>query len=327
MSSAGLRIVFMGSPDFAVPSLERLHASRHKVVAVVSGTDKKRGRGGELSPTEVKTAALELGLPVIAQDDMNDPEFATNLESLDADLFVVVAFKVLPPSLLKIPRLGSINVHASLLPKYRGAAPIHRAVMNGDTETGVTVFFLDEKVDTGKYIIQKRIPIEEDDTTGSVYERLMHVGADVLLRAVDRISDGNYELTVQNDDQATKAPKVFASEGILDASRSVTELYNLIRGFNPFPSAWLLVDGKKLKVHRSRILSKGGPCGSSLTEGVDGSGENSVLNASGLHSFGGKLLFSCKDGCLELCEVQLEGRGRVSGEQFVRGYNGPLRLS
>ncbi|MEX2363392.1 MAG: methionyl-tRNA formyltransferase, partial [Balneolaceae bacterium] len=202
-----MNIVFMGSPEFALPSLEKLYESAHTIKAVVSNKDKRRGRGSKTSPTPVKARALELNLPVIEADDLQSEEFEESLKALNADLFVVVAFRILPKNILEIPRKGSVNLHASLLPKYRGAAPIHWAIINGEEETGCTVFFLDELVDTGNILAQKKTHIGENETTGELYERLRHLGSDLLVEAVNSIKTGDYTLSSQNDAFATPAPK------------------------------------------------------------------------------------------------------------------------
>jgi methionyl-tRNA formyltransferase len=299
----------MGNPEFAVPSLEALHRAGFNIVSVVTGSDKKRGRGSELSPSPVKAKALELGLPVIEADSMRDPEVEKKLRALSPDLFVVVAFKVLPMSLLKVPRVGSINLHASLLPKYRGAAPIHWAIKRGESETGVTIFFLDEQVDTGSYLMQKRVQIGPEDTTGDVYSGLMSLGADALVEAVERIKAGGFELTRQNDALATSAPKLFAEDAKIDFGQKAVDVVNHVRAMNPFPMAWVMLDGKKLKVLKVAIGEAG-----LLT----GPGEVLVL--------GEKLIVGTGDGCVELEIVQLEGKKVTSGSDFVRGYQGNYQL-
>lgn len=353
-TSKKLRIVFMGNPEFAVPSLEALHHAGQEIVAVVTGTDKKRGRGNELSPSVVKRKAIELGLLVIEQDSMREPEFADRLRSLNADLFIVVAFKVLPPALLDIPSIGSINLHASLLPKYRGAAPIHWAVIRGESETGVTVFFLDEQVDTGKYLLQDRMLIGPDDTTGDVYSSLMKLGANSLVRSVEMISSGKYTLTEQDDTMSTSAPKIFPEQAKIDLSMSALEVVNHIRGMNPYPSAWTLVDGKKLKVYRSKRYeidqaqemgvqsSDQGVKNEKLGVAVQSNLSKTVAQNSDvgdeiwtqnslcgdevgkLMNLGGKLVAKCTGGLVEFTEVQLEGKRATSGEEFLRGYQGDL---
>jgi methionyl-tRNA formyltransferase len=310
MAMNSFRLIFMGNPDFAVPSLEALNSAGNEIVAVVTGTDKKRGRGSELTPSPVKAKALELGLHVVEADSMRNLDVELKLRALNADLFVVVAFKVLPVSLLKIPRVGSINLHASLLPKYRGAAPIHWAIKRGESETGVTIFFLDEQVDTGKYLLQKRVDIGPQDTTGDVYGRLMSVGAEALVEAVERIKGGGYELVPQNDADATSAPKLFTEDARIHFGQKSVDVVNHIRAMNPFPMAWINLDGKKLKV-LSAISAKA----------------DVTLHPAEVRVMGEKLVVGTGDGCVELTLVQLEGKKVTTGSDFIRGYQGEYRLS
>ncbi len=300
-----MKIVFMGSPDFAIPSLEKLHASSHTVTAVVSNVDKRRGRGGGTSPTPVKARAEELGLPVIEVEDLNADSFEEALREQEADLFVVVAFRILPKNILELPSRGSVNLHASLLPKYRGAAPIHWAVMNGEEKTGCTVFFLDEKVDTGAIIKQKETPIDENETTGDLYDRLKQMGADLLLEAVNELEKGSFEKRQQDDSKATPAPKLFRDDCKVDFSRTARQVHNKIRGLSPFPTAWGELDDLKFNMYRSRI----GPTDTKLKPGE-------------LTLKGDDLLAGCSDGSVVLEEVQIEGSRKMSGKAFMNGYSG-----
>jgi len=293
-----LRIVFMGSPEFAVPSLDALARGAHKPVAVVTGPDKRRGRGNTLSPTPVKACAQSHGIPVIETDSLKDPDTQTALAALQPDLFVVVAFKILPKALLDLPSIGSVNVHASLLPKYRGAAPIHWAVVNGETETGVTVFFLNEGIDTGGIVLQRKTPIGENDTTGDVYGRLMHLGAEALSDAVNRIWIGEYTLVRQTDADASPAPKLFPEDALLPLKASASQIRNRVRGFNPNPGAWVWLDGKKLRIHECEIIR--------IAECTEGD----------------PLSIPLADSAIRFTSVQLEGRSKQSADEFVRGYSG-----
>lgn len=305
-----MRIVFMGSPDFAVASLEKLVGTGHTIAAVVSGPDKKRGRGSALTPTPVKACAMAHSIPVIEADNMRDPEFHRKLEAIKPDLFVVVAFRVLPQDVLKVPNIGSINLHASLLPAYRGAAPIHRAVMNGENHTGLTVFFLDERVDTGQYIAQQKLDIGPDETTGELYERMMHAGADLLEQSIRAIAGGNYTLTPQDDSKATAAPKLWQQDCLIDFSKHSSHVHNQVRGISPFPAAFTFVDGKRFKVFRSRP------------------GPDIGLPPNELHLYKEKLLVSCMEPTtLELVEVQIEGKKVTSGVAFYHGYQGAGKVS
>ncbi|MDZ7808221.1 MAG: methionyl-tRNA formyltransferase [Gracilimonas sp.] len=297
-------IVFMGSPEFAIPSLERIHQSEeHTVKAVVSNVDKRRGRGSKTSPTPVKAKALELGLPVIEVEDLDSSEFADELKALDADLFVVVAFRILPTQILEIPRIGSVNLHASLLPKYRGAAPIHWAIMNGEKETGCTIFFLDEKVDTGNILLQESIDIGKNETTGELYGRLRDMGSELVVKAIDLIDSGDYELKPQDDQKATPAPKLFKNDCHVDFNLPATEVHNKIRGLSPFPTAWASLNGDKFNIYASEI------------------GPDLDLKPGELTEHSEKLLVGCKTGTVILKEVQLPGTKRMTGQEFIHGHS------
>lgn len=303
-----LRIVFMGSPDFAVPTLERLHQTTHKVVSVISGTDKRRSRRGEPVPTPVKQKALDLGLSTFDADEVKDPALHSHLKELNADLFVVVAFKILPQFLLDIPSHGSVNLHASLLPKYRGAAPIHWAVINGEEQTGCTVFFLDRGVDTGNIIKQKKISIGPDETTGDVYERLKLLGAKVMTDAVEEIASGTVIPWEQDERNASGAPKLFKENTRINFDKPAADLHNFIRGLNPFPVAWCMYGNKKMNVYKSRI------------------GPYEDLNPGEFSFSGNKLLAGTGDGTIELLKVQLPGTKKMSGPEFANGYNLDITL-
>ena len=298
-----LRIVFMGSPDFAVPSLDYLHRSDHTIVSVISGKDKRRRRRGEPEPTAVKKRAQELGLDTFDADDMKSPELYNYLGGLEADLFVVVAFKILPPELLELPTLGSVNLHASLLPKYRGAAPIHWAIIQGEKETGCTVFFLDKSVDTGKIIGQKSTPVGPDETTGELYERLKHLGAGLLKECIDSIASADYTVTPQEDEKATPAPKLFKENTKIDFRQSTQDVHNFVRGLNPFPVAWCIYDGEKMNVYKTLP------------------GPEHDLKPGELMSESDMLFAGTENGSIQLLELQLPGRKRMTGQEFVHGYN------
>ncbi len=298
----------MGSPDFAVPSLLELHHSEHRVEAVVTNPDKRRGRGEGKSPTIVKKKALELGYPVIETESTKDPDFGEKLNAIQPDLLVVVAFRILPPEILEIPRLGSVNLHASLLPKYRGAAPIHWAIINGETETGCTVFFLDEQVDTGHIISRVKTVIGPDETAGDLYERLKEIGAGLLVECLDRIEKGHVKGIPQENDKATPAPKLFTEDARIDFQLPSQQVHNRIRGLSPFPGAWTTYSGKKINLYRSRI------------------GPDIQLAPGELLIDDGRLLAGCGQGTVELTEVQMPGKKRVSGKEFANGYDLSVRL-
>lgn len=298
-----LRIIFMGSPDFAVPSLEVIAESEHKIITVVSGSDKRRSRRGDAIPTPVKKRALQLDLPTLDVDNVKDPGFAEKLSELKADLFVVVAFKVLPENILEIPRKGSINLHASLLPKYRGAAPIHWAVINGEKETGCTVFFLEKEVDTGSIIDTVTTPIGPEETTGDVYDRLKEEGAKLLLSCINKIAENNVSLIKQDHSKATPAPKLYKENTRIDFSKSAEEVHNLVRGLNPFPVAWCMYDEKKMNVYHTSVS------------------ENYGLKSGELAAIDDRLIAGCGAGSVELLTVQLPGTKKLSGLEFINGFN------
>jgi len=298
-----LKIVFMGSPDFAVPTLDRLSESRHEILCVVSGTDKRRNRRGKPVPTAVKKRALELRLPTLDVDDVKSDRFEEELKKLDADLFVVVAFKILPPNILEIPEKGSINLHASLLPKYRGAAPIHWAVIRGEKETGCTVFFLEKSVDTGNVIGRVKTSIKPNETTGDLYERLKDMGAELVVDSVEKIAVDNVDTIEQNDEEATSAPKLFRENTKLDFDQSAQDVHNKIRGLNPFPKAWCNYDGEKMNVYKSEVVT-----GYRLEPGE-------------LTWDDGKLIVGCGSGAVQLKEIQLPGTKKLSGQDFANGYD------
>ncbi|MDR9416958.1 MAG: methionyl-tRNA formyltransferase [Gracilimonas sp.] len=298
-----MNIIFMGSPEFAVPSLLQLHKSKHSIKAVVSNKDKRRGRGAKTSPTPVKKTAEELGYPVIEVEDLHSTAFAEALKKYKADLFVVVAFRILPKSILQIPKIGSVNLHASLLPKYRGAAPIHWAVIQGEEKTGCSIFFLDEKVDTGNIILQESTAIGENETTGEVYERLMKMGSSLLVKAVDQIRKESYTLQSQDHHRATPAPKLFKEDCHIDFNLPARQVHNKIRGLSPFPTAWAHWNGQKFNMYRSKVFG--------YTE----------LEAGELSVIDDKLIAGCKDEAVELVQVQLPGTKKMRGSEFIRGYD------
>lgn len=292
----------MGSPDFAVPSLEALAESEHDIVAVASSPDKRRGRGEKPVPTDVKQRAIELGLPVIDVEDTGSLEFQQVLKELKPDLLVVVAFRILPREILNIPARGSVNLHASLLPKYRGAAPIHWAIINGEKETGCTVFFLNEKVDGGEIIGQCLTPIGIHDTTGNLYKRLKILGADLLADSVNQIASGSASGIIQDEQKVTKAPKLFKGNTKIDFSKSAMEVHNFVRGLNPFPKAWCLYKDLKMNIYETRPEP-----GKRLKPGE-------------LQKVDNKLYGGCGNGSVELKKVQLPGTKLLTGEEFANGY-------
>jgi methionyl-tRNA formyltransferase len=305
--STPLRLIFMGTPDFAVPTLETLLAlPEAQVVAVVTGPDRPAGRGRQLQASAVKQAALAHGLPVLQPTNLKDSAFQQELRSYAADLQVVVAFRMLPEAVWNMPRLGSVNIHGSLLPQYRGAAPINWALMHGDQETGVTSFFLRHEIDTGDLILQEKLAIDPDDDFGSVYDKLKVLGAQLAARTVVAIAAGTAPSTPQPTapDGLRPAPKLTKETGRLDFERPATELVNQVRGLSPAPAAYTtLPDGRGLKVFRAQAL----PDEATPTPGTWATDGRQHLRVA------------TPTGWLDLLEVQLEGKKRMTVGEFLRG--------
>lgn len=295
------RIVFMGTASFAVPSLERLADGGYPIAAVATGPDRPRGRGRETSPTPVKECALRRGYPVLQPENLKDPAFAEAVRSHDPSLIVVVAFRILPPAVFRIPPLGAINLHASLLPRYRGAAPINRAIMNGEVETGVTTFFLEESVDTGNILLQARTRIGPDDDAGMLHDRLADIGAEIVLHTVNLIEQGKAVPRPQDASLASPAPKIFREDCRIDWALGAERIRNQIRGLSPHPAAFTTHGDRVLKIYRARLAE-----GSLAPAAVD------VRQ--------GTLLVGTRDRPLALEEVQQEGKKRMTAGEFLRGY-------
>lgn len=300
-----LRVVYMGTPDFAVPCLDKLIADGHEVAAVVTQPDRPKGRGQKLTASPVKEAALRYGLPVLQPEKIKTSEFLAELIALKPSLIVVVAFgQFLPKALLDLPPLGCINVHASLLPRYRGAAPIHWAIMNGETATGITTMYMDAGMDTGDMILKAEAPIGPDETTGQLHDRLKALGAEVLAATLTRIADGTAPRLPQDGAAATYAPLLTRAVERLDWQSPATAVHNRVRGLNPWPGAYCHHQGRPLKVWGSELAATGehGQAGQILSVGDAG-----VLVATGA-------------GAVRLTEVQPENRRRMGAGEYARGY-------
>ncbi len=299
----GLRIIFMGTPDFAVPSLERLAEAGYTPVAVATAPDRPKGRGRKVSASPVKQAAERLGIRTILQpESVKDPEFAEEIARLEPDIIVVVAFRILPPAVYEPARLGAFNLHGSLLPRFRGAAPIHHAVLSGETKTGVTTFYLKKLVDTGDMILQRDMDIGPEETTGDVHDRMMILGAEAVLETVRLIESGQVPAVRQDDSLATPAPKVFREDGRIEWTQSAEQVHNRIRGMSPYPGAFTAHDGVELKLLRSRVV-----------EGTGNPGE--VVEADE------RLIVACGTEAVEIVQLQQEGRRALSAADFLRGYD------
>ena len=296
----------MGTPDFAVPSLEKLYNSQHEIIAAVTGPDKPAGRGKKMRPTPVKQCAENYNIPILAPEKLSDENFVRELKQLTADLFVVVAFRILPKSVFTIPPFGTINLHASLLPKYRGAAPINWAIMNGEKESGITTFFIEEKVDTGEWILQKKVSIGEKETAGELHDKLTVVGADVLLETVNAIEQGKAPRIKQQGD-VTKAPKLTKKLCHINWEKDVVSIYNLIRGLAPFPRAFSYFNEKEFKICDSEISTMSLEKDSVAGEIIDVNKE--------------KIFIAAGDGILAITEVQPPNKRRMSVAEYLRGHS------
>ena len=303
-----MRIIFMGTPEFAVASLQALLEAGENVVAVITAPDKPAGRGQKLHQSAVKQFAATHEIPVLQPVKLRDPQFLSELQSLQADLQVVVAFRMLPEVVWNMPPLGTINLHASLLPQYRGAAPINHAVINGETESGVTTFRLQHEIDTGNILFAEKVPIGPDDTAGDLHDQLMIVGAQLLVRTVQALRAGSISPIAQEHlmtgNELKHAPKLFKEDGKIDWHRSVDDVHNLIRGLSPYPTAYTDLDGLSLKIFKS-VKEKTRP----------------QYPVGTYHSDGSTFLkFACPDGYIDLREVQLAGKKRMDIQSFLRGY-------
>ncbi len=310
MEKKDLKIVFFGTPEFAVESLDALIKNDYNVVGVVTMPDKIAGRGHKLYQSDVKRYAVEHGLNLLQPEKLKSEDFLNALCALNADLFIVIAFRMLPREVWQMPRLGTFNLHAALLPKYRGAAPINRAVMNGDTETGVTTFFLKHEIDTGDMIMQRKIEILPEDNVGNVHDKLMHLGASMVVETVDAIIDGTLTTTPQPEGEFTPAPKIFKEDCKIDWASNSKDVHNHVRGLSPYPAAWSTLieeSGRPLecKIFETRLTEE--PC-----EGVE----------SGTIKKEGKRLFAaCSDKWLEIISLQPAGKKRMAAEAFLLGYH------
>ena len=313
MDKQSLRIIYMGTPDFAVESLRALVEGGYNVVAVVTMPDKPAGRGHQLQYSAVKQYALSVGLPLLQPERLKDESFLQELRSYNADLQIVVAFRMLPEVVWNMPRLGTFNLHASLLPQYRGAAPINWAVMNGDTETGATTFMLQHEIDTGNIILQERISIADDENVGSVHDRLMMMGANLVTRTVDTIIDAENQgvalptIPQNNDIELRQAPKIFKDTCAIDFSRPAQQVYNHIRGLSPYPAAWI---NQMPATHPLAELLKGAKVyKAAVTQ---------------LSEQKGHIIVPCADGYIDILELQLPGKKRMDAPALLNGLKNSL---
>lgn len=310
MDKKDLKIVFFGTPEFAVESLDALINNGFNIVSVVTMPDKTAGRGHKLYQSDVKRYAVDKGLPLLQPEKLKSQDFLDALKALEADLFIVIAFRMLPREVWQMPRLGTFNLHASLLPKYRGAAPINRAVMNGDTETGVTTFFLKHEIDTGDMIMQRKIDILPTDNVGDVHDKLMHLGASMVVETVDAICDGTLTTTPQPEGEFTPAPKIFKEDCKIDWNQKSDQVHNHIRGLSPYPAAWTIV-----------IEESGRPLECKIFETKLTDQYFSDIISGNIKKDGKRLFIACGDKWLELLSLQPAGKKRMSAEAFLLGYH------
>ncbi len=311
--SSGIRILFMGTPEFAVASLDALVHDGEHVVGVVTGMDKPAERGRKIRTSPVKDYALSQNIPVLQPEKLKSPTFLSELRELRPDLIVVVAFRMLPEQVWTLPPLGTINLHASLLPQYRGAAPINHVLINGETETGLTTFFIEKEIDTGKIILQEKVPIDPDENAGSLHDKMMQTGAALLVRTVRAIAGGNPPLTdqaslISTQEEIKTAPKIFTEDCRIDWDRKTEAVYNHIRGLSPYPAAWTILRNPSGEEKILKIFSA----------------EKEILRVNKdpgtlLYDDENELEITCRDGIIRLTSIQLEGKRKMDTPEFLRG--------
>lgn len=312
MKKEDLKIVFFGTPEFAVESLARLVDGGYNVAAVVTMPDKEAGRGRKIMQSDVKKYAVEKGLRVLQPEKLKSPEFVDTLREINADLFIIIAFRMLPEVVWSMPRLGTFNLHGSLLPKYRGAAPINRAIMNGEKETGVTTFFLKHEIDTGDIIGSRSIAVGENDNVGVVYDKLMKIGGDMVIETVESILDGSLKSYPQPEGEFTPAPKIFKEDCRIDWNRSAIEVHNHIRGLSPYPAAFstlLDTNGKEMDVKIfETVIAK------DTTVSTDHQAGDIIID-------GKRMFVVTGNGVLEILSLQPAGKKRMETSAFLLGYH------
>ena len=300
-----MKIVYMGTPEFACAPLKHLHQSRHEIMAVVTGPDKPSGRGKKLTPTPVAALAAEYSLPVLKPETLKSDKLFAALAEYRPDLIVIIAFRILPERLYSLPRLGAINIHASLLPRYRGAAPINWALINGETETGLTSFYLKSKVDTGDIILQEKTPIEETDNFDSLYNHLSQLAGPFLVKTLEQIEQGRAEPIGQNDTLATPAPKISPFDAMIDFGFPAHKVRNFIRGLATKPGAYTFLDGKKLKILACRVSEESG---------------NTGVRPGTIVKARKKLIVQCANSAIEITSLVPQGKRRMDGPSFINGF-------
>lgn len=309
MIKKNIRIVFMGTPEFAVASLKKLHLEGYNIVGVVTAPDRPSGRGLKVNSSEVKNYAESVKLPILQPVSLKDELFVNELKKLNANLFIVVAFRMLPEIIWKLPNLGTINLHGSLLPKYRGAAPINWAIIKGEKETGVTTFFINETIDKGSILLQQKIQIEEAETAGDIHDKLMEIGASLLSQTIYQLLNSKLIPIKQNlKDNFPLAPKIFKTDCQLNFTRPIQEIQNMIRGLSPYPTAWMKIIHKKSKEEKNLKIFK------SSIHSYSSSNEIQINCSKEL------LMLQLKDGVLKIHDLQLEGKRKMNAVEFMNGF-------
>lgn len=299
-----MRIILMGNPDFAVPSLQQISKSSHEIITVISNSPKRIGRGKKIKETAIGITARAMEIPLLQPVKLNDSSFLQYIWAMRPDIFVVVAYKILPDKLLSIPRYGAINLHPSLLPKYRGAAPIQWSLINGDSQTAVSTISLSKRIDSGAILLQKVVDINDDDNYGTLADRLSKIGAEIIVETLNGIEAGTLKGTTQDESQVTLAPKIKSNDCKIDWKKPAKQIHNQIRAFSPSPGAFTILNSKRLKIFSSSKLdgsSKNGKCGEIVICSKD------------------QLAIQTGNGLLEIEEMQLEGKKRIKIEEFLRG--------
>ena len=311
-----VRIVFMGTPEFAVPSLNKLLQAGYNIAGVITAPDKPAGRGMNVQQSAIKKFALEKGLKILQPEKLKNDIFLKQLKELHVGLQIVVAFRMLPEVVWNMPPMGTINLHASLLPQYRGAAPINWAIINGEKETGATTFKLQHQIDTGDILLQQKIKIGEDETAGELHDRMKEIGADVLVKTINKLVEGKLKEIPQSSlspfggepERGLHAPKLSTETSKINWNKNVDEVYNLIRGLSPYPAAFTFLNSKTLKIYKAK---------KEITQPTVEPGNFETDKKTFLK-------FACNNGYIAISELQLEGKKRMSVEEFLRGYRGPL---
>jgi len=307
MTENNTRIIFFGNHKIGIPTLREVHKKYH-IIAVVTNPDKEQGRGRKMLPTDIKLAALELNIPVIEPIDLNDIAFYKNLKQLEPDIFLVFAFKILPSQLLSIAKLGSFNIHPSLLPKYRGAAPINYTIINGDKETGITTFLLEGKVDAGGILLQEKFSLPSDITAGELSDIVSQKAPEIAINTIELLTSGNYQLIPQDISQATKAPKIHKENCEIDFNKPAYEVKNFINGVSPEPGAWKMWDGRVFKFLKAKLHSD-------KSRGIPGEFK--------IHER--QFIISCNPGEIEILQIQPESKRSMPIDDFINGYRGPKK--